>query len=266
MGCGWVGLPLAIRLADKGYEVKGSTTAAEKLETLAEEGIQPFLLQLNPEAQGDNLTDFLASELLIVNIPPKVEAKGADFHVRQIEHLVSHLKQSTISRLIYLSSTSVYPDLKREIDEEEILPQPGSNLTLLQAEQLLQGLPGIQTTILRCGGLMGYNRIPGRYVAGKTGLITGNIPVNYVHRDDVIGVVEGVIKQGFWNRTLNVVAPLHPSRKEVYLQNAAAFNLIPAQFAASTDQPFKIVSSKRLVRELAYTFLYPDPLQFLYTG
>ena len=113
---------------------------------------------------------------------------------------------------------------------------------------------------------MGYNRIPGRYVAGKTGLMTGSIPVNYVHRDDVIGVVEGIIKQGLWNRTFNVVAPLHPSRQEVYLQNAAAFNLIPAQFAASSPQPFKIVSSDRLVHELAYTFQYPDPLQFLYTG
>jgi len=265
LGCGWVGLPLAIRLAGKGYEVKGSTTAPEKLETLAANGIQPFLLKFNPEAQGDKPNDFLASELLIVNIPPKVEVRGNQFHVEQIRHLIKHLKQSTVSHLIYVSSTSVYPDLNREVHEEEPLPQPGSNRTLLQAEQLLQALPDVQTTLLRCGGLMGYNRIPGRYVAGKTGLATGGIPVNYVHRDDVIGVIEEVMHQGAWNTVLNVVAPLHPTRKEVYLQNAALCGLMPAQFAEAIPQPFKVISSQRLSNELNYTFLYPDPLGFLYS-
>ena len=258
-------MPLAIRLAEKGYEVKGSTTAPEKLETLAANGIQPFLLTFNPEAQGDAPGDFLASELLIVNIPPKVEARGEYFHVEQIRHLIRHLEQSPVSHLLYVSSTSVYPDLNREVDEAEPLPQPGSNLTLLQAEQLLQALPGIQTTILRCGGLMGYSRIPGRYVAGKKGLTTGNIPVNYVHRDDVIGVVAEVMQQGAWNTLLNVVAPLHPTRKEVYLQNAALCGLVPAQFTEAGPQPFKVISSQRLSNELNYSLLYPDPLRFLYS-
>lgn len=258
-------MPLAIRLAAKGYEVKGSTTAPDKLETLAAHGIQPFLLTFNPEAQGDEPGDFLTSDLLIVNIPPKVEARGEHFHIEQVRHLITHLEQSPVSHLLYLSSTSVYPDLNREVDEDEPLPQPDSNRTLLQAEQLLRALPNVQTTILRCGGLMGYNRIPGRYVAGKTGLTTGDIPVNYVHRDDVIGVVEEVMQQGAWNMLLNVVAPLHPTRKEVYLQNAALCGLVSARFAEATPQPFKVISSQRLSNALNYKFLYPDPLGFLYS-
>jgi nucleoside-diphosphate-sugar epimerase len=112
---------------------------------------------------------------------------------------------------------------------------------------------------------MGYSRIPGRYVAGKKGLTTGNIPVNYVHRDDVIGVVAEVMQQGAWNTLLNVVAPLHPTRKEVYLQNAALCGLVPAQFTEAGPQPFKVISSQRLSNELNYSFLYPDPLRFLYS-
>jgi nucleoside-diphosphate-sugar epimerase len=266
LGCGWVGLPLGAYLVGKGYKVKGSTTSTQKLPLLAQEGIQPFLLQLNPSPEGDRLSEFLSSDVLIINVPPKVEAKGPDFHVQQIRSLSAVLSATAVTRIIYLSSTSVYPDLNREVTEAEVLPQPGSNLTLLQAEQLLQDLaPAIQTTVLRCGGLMGYNRMPARYVAGKKGLTTGRIPVNYVHRDDVCCVVEAVIRSNNGPETYNVVAPLHPTREAVCQKNALDFGLEPAEFLHSERPPFKIISSQKLIDQLDYTFRYPNPLTFLYT-
>mgnify|MGYP003615968040 CR=1 FL=1 len=34
LGCGWLGFPLAQKLIETGYEVKGSTTSESKLEAL----------------------------------------------------------------------------------------------------------------------------------------------------------------------------------------------------------------------------------------
>gem|GEM_PF-4555050 len=45
IGCGWLGLPLAEFLVQKGYLIKGSTTREEKLDQLKSKGIQPFLFK-----------------------------------------------------------------------------------------------------------------------------------------------------------------------------------------------------------------------------
>ncbi len=59
------------------------------------------------------------------------------------------------------------------MDEREILTgHNGTSRAILQAEQLVQESEK-DWIILRCGGLMGYNRIPGKYVAGRRGLTTG---------------------------------------------------------------------------------------------
>ncbi|WP_321539617.1 NAD(P)-binding domain-containing protein [Flavobacterium piscinae] len=42
LGCGWLGMPLAKHLLQKGYSIKGSTTTETKLELLQNEGITPF--------------------------------------------------------------------------------------------------------------------------------------------------------------------------------------------------------------------------------
>jgi nucleoside-diphosphate-sugar epimerase len=269
LGCGWLGLPLGTLLAAKGWEVKGSTTSPQKLDKLAAGGLQPFLFRFNPTLEGESLSkfiDFLSADVLIVSIPPKLEANGADFHRQQIQQLITHLKESAITKVIYISSTAVYPDLNREVTETEPLPQEGTNHTLWQAENLLRAMePHVQTTLLRCGGLMGYNRMAGRYVAGKKGLTTGSIPVNFVHRDDVIGIVEAVIRQEKWGETYNIVAPLHPTRRAIYLQNAQDYQLEPPEFAKDMMQSFKVVSAHKVIEELKYTFIYPDPLQFPYT-
>ena len=112
---------------------------------------------------------------------------------------------------------------------------------------------------------MGYERIPAKYVAGKTGLTTGEIPVNYIHRDDVIGVIEAFLQNpALWNNVYNVVAPLHPTRREVYLASCAPFGYEPPTFKNGGVTPFKIISSQKLQDALGYRFVYSNPLEFFY--
>lgn len=265
LGCGWLGFPLAQSLEKQGYKIKGSTTRPEKLSALRQAGIEPLWLQLTPEPKGIGWDYLLDCNVLVVNIPPRLEKAGAAFHPTQIRHLVNLVKSSSLQQVIYISSTSVYPDLNREIKEEDITaPDQSASPALVEVEQLIQNLPQ-STLILRCGGLMGYERIPAKYVAGKKELTTGELPVNYIHRDDVIGIITTFLQTpNLWNTIYNVVAPLHPTRQEVYLASCSPFGYEPPTFKEGESNSFKIISSQKLQNALGYRFIYPNPLKFFY--
>lgn len=263
LGCGWVGLPLAEFLIQKNFQVKGSTTKPEKLNVLREKGIDPFLIHFNPVLGATHWEAFMQSEVIVLNIPPQTRRKGQDFHIKQIESFLEKISSFFPKKVLYISSTSVYPNLNREVTEKDILDnRPETNKALLEAEQLLKKT-NLDLTILRCGGLMGKNRIAGKYFAGKT-IDTGKIPVNYVHLQDVIQVIYEVIKQDVWNETLNLVAPYHPTREEVYRKNAQDFDLELPKFAENSEISYKIVNSEKLIKRLNYSFIYPNPLEFDY--
>lgn len=268
LGCGWLGLPLGEYLQAAGCSVKGSTTHPEKLPLLAQAGIRPFLLSFAPHVeprQLDELKELLNADIVVIAIPPQVEKRGEAFHPEQIRFLVRHLATSPVRKVIYVSSTSVYPEVNREVDENEFLT--GHNLVstaILQAEALVKGWGG-DWIVLRCGGLMGYNRIPGKYAAGRKGVSTGSVPVNFVHRDDVIGVINAVTRQGIKNQVYNVVAPAHPPRKEIYARNAHDFGYTLPEYVENGVPDHKIVNAHKLVREMGYAFRYPNPLYFSYT-
>ncbi|SDL71270.1 Nucleoside-diphosphate-sugar epimerase [Siphonobacter aquaeclarae] len=256
VGCGWLGLPLGKHLAAAGYDVTGTVTSPEKTENLAQAGIHPLVLRFDPEPSA-GLDSLLNSDVLIISIPPRAGQHGDDFHPAQIDALLRHLAGFS-GKLIYISSTSVYPDSPEVITESnDVIP----GHPLVRAETALQN-SGHPATILRCGGLMGDDRVAGKYFIGKT-VSNGATPVNFIHREDVIGLIRQVIEQGVWGEVFNVVAPQHPSRKEVYLQNAKDKGWeAPVFEEPARPLPFKLISGERIAERLTYSFLYPDPLYF----
>lgn len=273
LGCGWLGLPLAQHLVAQGYQVKGSTTQTTKLSLLQENNIEAFLIKLTPELEAENIAQFLDTQTLVINIPPGVRSQGEEFHPAQIKALLPLIEQSSLKNIIYVSSTSVYPNVNRVVDETEPVGNTdGSvdgvrglyvNRALLKAESMIQAVPSKNVTILRPGGLIGEDRIPGRYVAGKKDITTGNVPVNYVHPVDLVQIIVEIIQQNVWGEVFNVVTPEHPTRREVYNQNAEMFGLEPPTYAEGSPD-FKIIDGKKLIETLNYEFKYPNPLEFRY--
>jgi len=265
LGCGWLGLPLAISLAKKGYHIKGSTTTESKLSLLKDAGIDPFLLRLSPSLESKNCAEFLNAEILIVNIPPGTKTKSPTFHIEQIDNLIPHIAASPIKKIIYISSTSVYPNLNRAVKEEDCTSFANAgNVTLAVAENRLQLLPNKEVTIIRMGGLTGYNRLLIRHFAGKKDLAFGEEPVNLIHRDDAIGVIEQIISQKKWGFTFNACSPMHPLKKDFYTYLAEQHGFEKPTFITSDNQPFKLINTDKLMQELAYTFLFPDPMKYSY--
>ncbi|MGF1534610.1 MAG: SDR family oxidoreductase [Bernardetiaceae bacterium] len=264
LGCGWLGFPLARHLSEAGYTVKGSTTTADKLPILAANQILPYLIRL-PEAPDP---DFLEADVWVITIPPGSRDPGyQDRYPAQMHQLRTLAEQHQPQKVIMISSTSVYPDTKTDVFEENVTNEENAgNVVIFRAEEALRNIAGIQTVILRCGGLMGPGRVPGRYFAGRQNLTTGDIPVNFVHQQDVIQIISQMIgDKPIPYDTFNVVAPLHPTRREIYAVNAQSFGFAPPTFVTPERiPPYKVVRADRLVQDYSYNFKFPDPLLFKY--
>jgi nucleoside-diphosphate-sugar epimerase len=261
LGCGWLGLPLGALLVKRGHSVMGSTTSESKFSVLEKVGIQPFLLNFSPAIVGEKLEEFLNSEILIICIPPRASKFGEHFHVEQIESLLNFVAKSSLKKIIYTSSTSVYPSLNQIMTEEDAVEEHSS---LVKVEKMLISQPKVETTILRCGGLMGAERIGAKYYAGKT-INTGNTPVNYVHQEDVIGIISLLIDGHYGGEIFNVVSPKHPFRKEVFLKNCKDLGFEKPIFEEPQSViPFKIISADKLIAKTGYQFIFDNPLDFTY--
>ncbi|SHG57591.1 NAD-dependent epimerase/dehydratase family protein [Flavobacterium defluvii] len=270
LGCGWLGLPLAKKLIEKGISVKGSTTSESKLSILEDSGINPFLVILS-EVEGNiegesisgNIDDFLAeSEILIIDIPPKLRAVTSDSNkvfVQKIENLISFIEKSSITKVLFVSSTSVYGDGNELITEETNLnPETESGKQLVLAEAILQKNQNFETTILRFGGLIGEDRHPVKFLAGKENLENTDAPINLIHQKDCIAIIEEIINQQKWNEVFNAVAPFHPTRKDYYTQKAEQQNLVLPKFSSEKSNIKKVISSEKIENILNYQFKLED--------
>jgi nucleoside-diphosphate-sugar epimerase len=129
-------------------------------------------------------------------------------------------------------------------------------------ERYLQLLRAPRSTVLRMAGLVGGSRKPGRFLAGKKDIPNGEAPVNLVHLDDCIGLIQSLIKQEAFGHTLNVVADGHPTRAAFYTAQAEKEGLEPPTFKGNKELAYKIISNEQAKALLAYTFQHPDPMKF----
>ena len=270
LGCGWLGLPLAKSLLSKGYKVKGSTTSESKLEVLKNAGISPFQIQLEEHQIIGNMEDFLKeTDVLIIDIPPGLRREISNSNemtfVNKIKNLIPFIEKSGIQKVIFVSSTSVYGDSNNfstslEVTEEtKPNPDTESGKQLVIAETLLQSNPHFKTTVIRFGGLLGEDRHPVKFLAGRANVENPDAPVNMIQREDCIGVIEKVLDfarddNWEWNETFNAVAPQHPTRKAYYHKKADILNLPLPTFAEDSESKGKIISSEKAETILGYSF------------
>ena len=259
LGCGWLGLPLAKALLENGFTIKGSTTSNEKLSVLKNLGIQPYLIALSEDETVGNLNDFLDnSKILIIDVPPKLRGSEKENFVSKIRNLIPFIEKSSVEKVLFISSTSVYGEDNLIVTEEtELNPDTESGKQLVQAEQLLQSNPNFKTTILRFGGLIGEDRHPIKFLAGRTNIENPNAPINLIHQDDSTAIILKIIKLDCWNETFNAATPFHPSRKEYYTQKAIEFNLPLPEFNSETLTFGKTIASSKVETILEYTFVKP---------
>ena len=266
MGCGWYGLPLAIRLARAGFSVNGSTTSEHKLKIMKEHQISGYTIQMNPGLKASSEVDsFFAADALVLNIPPgRGKEHTASRYRLMMDNLMPHLKSSSISLVIFISSTSVYQDTNKAMHEDDAGGEEisESGMIMLETEKLLMSRTEFATTVLRFGGLYGNDRHPARYLSGREGLSNPEGPVNLVHLEDCIRITERILRKQLGNNIFNVVCDEHPNRKTYYTEMCRRLGLKKPVFEPQSElDAWKQVSNKKLKSALEYTFKYASPYE-----
>lgn len=264
LGCGWLGLPFAKNLMALGHPVKGSTTTIRRQEELDANGIESYLIDLNERVSENRLRHFLNTDILVIAIPPsKVDGEMGDY-VDRMRMIAVAAAENGVNKVLFISSTSVYPKNNQTVDEYTLLhPKRKNGRALVGTENALHNHPYFQTTVLRMGGLIGYERIPHKFLAFVVNQKHAYDRLNLVHRDDAVAAMEAVITQGAWGETFNVVADVSPTSKAYYEHAAELLNAFPPAMTTEERPAYKVVSNKKIKETLNFTFQYPDPLGVL---
>ncbi|MBY6188524.1 SDR family oxidoreductase [Marinobacter hydrocarbonoclasticus] len=257
VGCGWLGLSLAQQLQSLGYPVRGSSRNEATLAQLATLGIPGFRLSIDEALESDALDELFDAEVLFANVPPG-RTPSALPYAERMKNLAQAAWQKGIRKAIFVSSTAVYSSGEAVDESAPLDPSPRAQ-QMRDAEQAFSDVFGAGLTVLRPAGLVGGERHPGRFLAGRQGLPGADAPVNLVHRDDVIGAVVRVLEAEAFGEVFNLVAPGHPSRGAFYPRAAIALGLEPPTFS-SEPMDVKRVIGDRIAGQLGFHYRYPDPL------
>jgi len=242
--------------------VKGSVTSPEKINSLQSFGILPYRVILTDSEVIVDDSSFFDTDVLIISIPPKRIEGIERIFPAQIAQLIPIILKFEIRKVIFISSTSVYPENKHSARETDILsPNKASGKALVHAENLLLNLTDFETTIIRFGGLIGADRNPARFLY-KSDMAIANTPVNLIHQEDCIGIISAIIEKNLWGETLNACCPEHPMKKDFY-SKAAQISGLPIPHISDHEEEYKIVDSSKLKRLLKYQFKYLSPMDYL---
>ncbi|MDF1583182.1 MAG: hypothetical protein P1P78_07710 [Methyloprofundus sp.] len=245
LGSGWLGLPLAEHFITQAYQVHASTRSIARLPDLKRIKAQAFIVDI------DNLGDisqFLQAELLIINITCK--------NLNSFSQLLKQIEASTITKVLLVSSTSVYDNVNKVVTENQGAELESS--PLWQIEQLFCHNTQFLTTVVRFSGLVGYSRHPSHFFRSGKVVEQPEAPVNLIHRDDCIGIICAIIEQDAWGEVFNGCAATHQSKREFYTHARKLLNLPAPEFAPTSEPAYKIVSHTKVQQVLHYQFMHPD--------
>ncbi len=218
IGCGWLGKPLAKHLS--------------------------LTHQLSCFSRDNTPSVFWDNELFIIAISTK------DNYLSSIKTFLLSINPK--ASIILMSSTSVYKEYDEEVNEETTIIH--TSLQREAEELVMQNRNNV--LILRLGGLMGEDRIAGKWKSIST---FSDSPVNYIHQEDILHIVAKLIDKDIKNGIYNLVAPLHPLRSQVHKKNSDDFGFELGKFEGRSH---RVVNGDKLIQALDYTFIHPNPLEF----
>lgn len=247
LGGGWLGLELA-KFLQNDYKIKISSKTDEKISFYSSFGFDPYVLN---ESCYDNLDELLKCEYLFINFPP---SKFNDYlYFLSKIYTNSHIKN--IKKIIFISSTSIYPSNDGIYFEDSAITTPSSQI-VYDAEKLAKEKSDV---IFRCVGLMGDDRVAGKHFANKT-IYDGGSKINHVHRLDVLRATEFILKFDI-NGIFNLCAKHHPSKKDLYTLNSAKFNFKKPVFIDSNSNANRVIDGSK-IETLGFKYQFNSPLAF----
>ena len=236
---------MAVSLINDGFSVKGSTTSEIKIHELEALNIEAYTIDITEFEEFDL---FLTSDILLIAITSK--------DIDAYERLIEQIEISPIQKVIFISSTSVYPASNSIVTEESTTLKS----SLLAIENLFRDNTFFETTIIRFAGLFGPGRHPGSWFKNGKIIPQPNGFVNMIHQEDCINIIHEIIDQNCWNTTFNASSNDHPTRRDFYINARNSLNFEMPIFEENSQLKYKIICSKKLQEVLSYEFIHDNML------
>lgn len=266
VGLGWLGLPLAKHLQNLGWQVKGSKRTYDGVEAMRLLRLETYYLELMPEinADPDELTHLFSVNSLVINIPPSQYFFDIQQYIIGVENVIQEALLQGVQHIIFISSTSVFPNLTGCYAENS-LAQPDSHVGqgLLEIEQRLLAFQHIDIDIIRFAGLVGKDRHPIYSLSQRNLIKGGNQPINLVHLEDCARAIELLLETPSAQRLYHLAAPVHPTKADYYTTIAEKLRIKAPHFICSEDDPRRIILANKICDELGFVYQYPDPYLML---
>lgn len=253
IGLGWLGLPLAKSLLNKGFLVLGTTRSRSV--GLSHERFSHVLF--DPLIKKQSVTPYFSEldVLILAFTPSKTDEKAyAKDCVRMLDLI------SPSCKVIQISSSSIYPQRNGTFNESDYPAGSIKTNAIGYAELAISSMLRDRLTIIRMSGLVGPKRYPVTAMAKSGKTYQEKDRVNLIHLEDAIGLIEHVIQHKLWNKTINGCATEHPYKGQFYTEMASKLGIDPPLFEDKIRSE-RIISNKYSL-ELGYQYIYPDPNDF----
>lgn len=253
-GCGWLGKYFARSTSHE--TLLGTTRSEANFAELSDLGVTPFQFALGDDPQ--KLAAQSGKNAVILNIPPGRKRTLDESFVTNMKQLISALLAAGASRLIFISTTSVFGDAQGEMDCTAVVsPSTDSGKAHCELEKFLLEMEQPSIHVLRLSGLVGPDRHPARYLAGKQ-LTKGDQVVNLVHIHDVISALHAILKchTGESGALMQLCSLSHPRRDEYYTWACQQLGLESPTFTGEKNEQ---CSGKKVVSEMYWKMLGLKP-------
>ncbi len=264
LGHGYSAQGLTKRLLPKGWRVIGTSRKPEKLEALAQTGIEAILFEPGPVTEAlSQATHVLASAAPSDAGDPALNMIGAELAAR-----AAHLDW-----VGYLSTTGVYGDHQGGwVDESAALtPATRRGRLRVEAEAAWQAIEGLPLHIFRLAGIYGPGRGPFAKVRAGTArrIIKEGQVFSRTHVDDIAQILEASIDRPNPGAAYNVCDD-DPAPPQDVIEHAAKLLGLPVPPAIDFEEAemtpmarsfyaeSKRVSNARIKDELGVDLIYPD--------
>ncbi|WP_343632102.1 NAD(P)-binding domain-containing protein [Fluviicola sp.] len=253
IGLGWLGLPLAKSLLNKGFQVLGTTRSRSV--GLSHERFSHVLFDPLVKKQSGTAYFSDLDVIILAFTPSRTDEKAYAKDCVRVLDLIS-----PACKVIQISSTSVYPERDGIFRESDYPAGSVKTNAIGYAELAISSILRDRLTVIRMSGLVGPKRYPVTAMAKSGKTYQEFDRVNLIHQEDAIGLIEYVIQNRLWNQTINGCATQHPFKGPLYKGMASKLGIDPPLFEDRTRS--ERIISNQLSLELGYHYIYPDPEDF----